>query len=85
MSHKKKDKNRNPLKRVMKYLPPNYGVGTIYVNGAEAPVANWVTKKDGLGYFINGEAAVSLFNAEKIDGMAFGAAEAAEPEEEEEA
>jgi hypothetical protein len=84
VSEKKNEKKKDPIQKVLKYLPPNYTVAGVYVNGALAPVVNFVTKKDGLGYFINEAAAVSLFDAGRMDGIVFGAAEAAEPEEEEE-
>jgi hypothetical protein len=82
MGHKRRKEDH--LKKVLRNLPPNYGLANLYVNGAQAPVTNFITYKEGLSYFINGEAAVSLFNNQKIDGIDFAAAEVAEPAGEEE-
>ncbi len=70
------------MKKVLEKLPPNYTVATLYVNGAIAPVVNFVTFKDGMAYFINDEGQVSLFNAGKIEVIEFGAVEEADVEEE---
>ncbi|WP_121614492.1 hypothetical protein [Mesobacillus foraminis] len=73
---------RNNLKRLIKKLPPGYAVGRILVNGATEETTLFVNEKDGLAYF-NVDGQVGAYEAKKISGMVFGAAEAAEEEEEE--
>ncbi|MBT2757948.1 hypothetical protein J7E71_18920 [Mesobacillus foraminis] len=69
------------IKHLMKKLPPGYPVGRILVNGAKEDVTQFVNDKDGLAYFgVNGQ--IGAYEAKKINGILFGAAEAAEEEEE---
>jgi hypothetical protein len=78
-----KYQKENPIKAILKKLPPNYPMASLIVNGGLAEVAAFTTYSDGVAYYINAECAVSLFDAGKINGINFGAAEAAEPVEEE--
>lgn len=72
------------IKDLMKKLPPGYAVGRILVNGATADVTQFINDKEGLAYFdVNGQ--IGAYEAKKINGILFGAAEAAEEEEEAEA
>jgi hypothetical protein len=81
----KRKNDANPIKKVLKKLPPNYPVASLVVNGA-APVevAAFSNLSNGVAYFINPECAVSIYDADKINGINFAAAEVEEPEEEEE-
>jgi hypothetical protein len=79
-----KDLAKENIYQLLQSIPPSYSVGTVYLNGAIVPVASFsnFNTKTGLAYFINAEGKVVALDAEKIDGLAFGAAE--EPEEPEE-
>jgi hypothetical protein len=72
---------KNPLKKVMKKLPPNYPVASVMVNGGLAPTATFSNLHQGVAYFINGDCAVSIFDHNAVNGINFGAAEAEEEEE----
>jgi hypothetical protein len=79
-----KDYAKNNIYQLLQIMPPSYSIGTVYLNGAVVPVTGFsnLNTKTGLAYFINAEGKVVVLDAEKIDGLAFGAAE--EPEEPEE-
>jgi hypothetical protein len=74
--------SHEPIKQVLKKLPPNYPVASLYVNGVLAPVVTFTTAHDGVAYFINEEGQVSLFDVNKIDGIEFGVAEELEEPDE---
>jgi hypothetical protein len=77
----KKAKN-NQFKDFFKYIPVNYPVGTIYLNGFPVEVANFsnLNSDTGLAYFVDAEGQIAVLSTAKMDGVSFGAAEAAEEE-----
>jgi hypothetical protein len=79
------EKERETMKDVLMKLPPNYSVGTLYVNGAIVPVARFINFSKGLAYFIGCNLEVILIDGEKIDGMSFATEDCCEDEEEFEA
>ncbi|MCA1041853.1 hypothetical protein LCM00_20365 [Bacillus infantis] len=74
---------------LLRKLPPNYPVGSVFVNGAKAYVDRFSNYCDGLAYFIK-DCHVCVFDADRINGICFAhpyapAGDAADLEEEEEA
>jgi hypothetical protein len=79
------ERYESKIEGLLKKLPPNYSVGTLYVNGTRANVDKFSNLNDGLAFFINNECQVCVFDADKINGICFKpAGEAAAEEEEEE-
>jgi len=76
------EKDREPMKDVLMKLPPNYTVGSLYVNGAMIAVARFVNYSKGLAYFIGPDLELILIDGDKIDGMSFATEECCEEEEE---
>jgi hypothetical protein len=76
------EKDRETVKDILLKLPPNYSVGTLYVNGAMIPVARFINYTKGLAYFIGPYLEVILIDGDKIDGMSFATEECCEDEEE---
>ncbi|HZG84857.1 hypothetical protein [Paenibacillus sp.] len=68
---------------LLKKLPPNYTLGTVYLNGAPVVVQKFMNLNDELAYFVDEEGQVVIMDSGKIDGLSFGAAEEEEEEEEE--
>jgi hypothetical protein len=80
------DQYKKSIEDVLKKCPPGYQVSDLWGYGA-APVGvtHFSNYDNGLAYFI-ADGRVLVYEADKIHGMAFGAADAAaEVEEEEEA
>jgi len=65
------EKNRETMEDVFQKLPPNYTVGTLYVNGALVPVARFIHYSEGQAYFIGPFCEVILIDGDKIDGINF--------------
>ncbi|MBT2759103.1 hypothetical protein J7E71_24835 [Mesobacillus foraminis] len=78
---KPKRKKVKKVKDLIKKLPPGYPVSRIMVKGATEDVTMFLNEKDGLAYF-NVDGQVGAYEARNINGILFGAAEAAEEEEE---
>ncbi|HZG77452.1 MAG TPA: hypothetical protein VEZ72_16485 [Paenibacillus sp.] len=73
---------KNRLCKLLEKLPPNYPVGTIYLNGQPVPVTQFSNlDSDDLGYFI-ADGQVVVLDCYKIDGVSFAPAEEEEEEEE---
>jgi len=68
---------------LLKKLPPNYTLGTVYLNGAPVVVQKFMNLQYELAYFVDEEGQVVIMDSGKIDGLAFAPAEVEEEEEEE--
>jgi|GEM_PF-3121910 len=76
---------KNRLCKLLEKLPPNYPVGTIYLNGQPVPVTQFANlDSDDLAYFVV-DGQVVVLDCHKVDGISFAPAEVEEEEEEEEA
>ncbi|HZG57313.1 hypothetical protein [Paenibacillus sp.] len=73
---------KNRLCKMLEKLPPNYPVGTIYLNGQPVQVTQFSNLDNDLGYFV-ADGQVVVLDCHKIDGISFAPAEAEEEEEEE--
>ncbi|QOR68011.1 hypothetical protein IM538_07730 [Cytobacillus suaedae] len=81
--NRRKKVKKDNMRGLLGSLPPNYTVGTVYLNGQPVTVTNFVNKNNGLSYFI-AEGQVTVLKSCKIDGIGFAPAEVEEPIEEEE-
>ncbi|QOR68008.1 hypothetical protein IM538_07715 [Cytobacillus suaedae] len=78
-----------PMHDLLKKLPPNYSLGTIYLNGIPVQVTHFsnLDENSHLAYFI-ADGQVTVLDSQKIDGISFAPAadvveEVIEEEEEE--
>lgn len=71
------------IEDVMKKLSPGHPVAGMLVNGALAETTTFSNYSNGLAYFIT-DGQVAVYDCSKVDGMVFGAADAAGAEAEEE-
>jgi hypothetical protein len=67
---------KKSLEDVLKKCPPGYKVSNLWGYGAPVGVTHFSNYDDGLAYFI-ADGRVLVYEADKIHGMAFGAADAA--------
>jgi hypothetical protein len=75
------EENQGTIKDILLMLPPNYPVGTLFVNGAVIPVARFINYSKGLAYFIGPDFEVILIDGNTIDGIEFATEECCEDEE----
>jgi hypothetical protein len=76
------ERHEGNIEGLLKKLPPNYSVGSLYLKGSNAAVTRFSNLNNGLAYFINEDCQVCVFDADKVHGICFAAP--AEEEEEEE-
>ncbi|MGD6843801.1 hypothetical protein ACQCVH_14905 [Bacillus infantis] len=79
------ERHEGNIEGLLKKLPPNYPVGSLYLHGSNAAVTRFSNLHNGLAYFIGEDCQVCVFDAEKVNGICFAPAEEPEGEEEEEA
>jgi hypothetical protein len=72
---------KHNVKDVLKKLPPNYPIGTLYVNGAAVIVVTFVNYMEGLAYFIGEDCQVVIIDVDSIDGIQFAPTEVEEEED----
>ncbi|QOR68010.1 hypothetical protein IM538_07725 [Cytobacillus suaedae] len=80
---RRKKVNRNHMDKLLASLPPNYTVGTVYLNGQSVRVTNFVYSNDNLAHFIT-DGEVTVVRCSKIDGIKFAPTELEETEQTEE-
>ena len=73
------------FKRFFQNIPVNYPIGVVYLNGLAVEVANFsnLSKETGLAFFLDDAGQITVLNTNKIDGVAFGVADATDEADEE--
>lgn len=69
---------RDNGKDFLKNLPINYPLGVVYLNGVPVRVSTFLSQnhETGLAHFLDEDGQAVVINIAKIDGIAFGDAEA---------
>ena len=70
------------FEKFFKNIPVNYPIGVVFVNGIAVEVARFsnLNQEAGLAFFVDEEGQITVLDTDKIDGVAFGEAEAEEEE-----
>lgn len=70
------------FEKFFKYIPVNYPIGVVFLNGIAVEVASFsnLNTETGLAYFVDAEGQITVLDTKKVDGVAFGEAEAEEEE-----